>query len=145
MLDYTVIEKANQLKKTMDAAYTVFRKRPSVENAAKHTTATAAFTDYCTNAIIEMIKEINQEDTTDKRAEILAKFDEYKLCTRCGAELLYMVDKDQYVENIDFLEDFPGWCYSCLLEYCTTHRCEDCTVTVRNFDCPFVEVKKLHE
>lgn len=141
MIDNTKIKKAEELKKAMDAAYTILKKRPSTENATKWTMATRSFNDYCVKIITEAIAEDNE----DKRQEILQHFDEYKVCKSCGKELLFLADKNNYVAHGDFVEDFKGWCYDCLVKYCTERECVGCTVTPNPFNCPFLELKKLNE
>ena len=139
MIDSTVLYTATKLKKEMDAAYIVFRKDPTVERAALWTTATTLFNDFCVKTINSLI-----EDDTDKRAEILANIDEYKICKQCGAEVLYLIDDKNFVTNINFVEDFPGWCFDCLVKHCTKTECKDCTVSKNTANCPFAEVKRLH-
>ena len=140
MIDQTTLLKASELKKTMDAAYTVFKKRPTPEAAATWTAATKEYTNYCTSIITDLV----QEEDEDKKAEILFHFNEYKTCNTCGLELLHKVTDDTYIEHNEFLKYFPGWCYSCLLDYCTSNECEGCTVTKYPDNCPFDKIKKLH-
>ena len=140
MIDDLTIEHAAKLKKVADAAYLVFKKSPTTVNAATWTQASRDFNTFCVDAISKLI----EEDITDKTAEILANADKYKTCNQCGAKLLYLTSDTNYVASSDFLEDFPGWCYPCLLEYCTTHNCEGCTVTSRPSNCSFLDVKNLH-
>lgn len=141
MIDATVLYNAENLKKTMDAAYLVFKKRPTLDNATTWSTATRAYNDFC----IKTITDLLSKEDSDKKAEILANIDKYKECKNCGKELVYVVGTDNIVTSIDFAEDFPGWCYECLVDYCTSHNCEGCTVSTRPLTCSFAEIKKLHE
>lgn len=140
MIDQTILLKASELKKVMDAAYMIFKKRPTPEAAAKWTAATKEYTNYCTSVITDLI----QEEDEDKTEEILYYFDDYKTCKLCNLELLHKVTDDTYIEHIDFLKDFPGWCYSCLLEHCVSSECVNCDVPEDPDHCPFYNVKKLH-
>lgn len=141
MIDILVLNNARKLKKEMDAAYKVFKKTPTFENANLWTAKVREYNDFCVKAIETLISE---DDAANKKEEILANVDKYKKCNQCEAELLYLTSEDNYVASSDFVEDFPGWCYPCLVEYCTTHECEGCTVTKRPFNCSFAEIKKLN-
>ena len=141
MIDITVVDRAVQLKKELDAAYLVFKKAPTIENSAAWMTATRAYNDYCISIMTGLVDDRIEQLTY--REDIVANFDKYKKCNHCGAELLYPTTGDKFVASSDFVEGFPGWCYPCLVEYCTTHECEGCTVNTR-LACPFKEVKKLH-
>jgi hypothetical protein len=139
MININTLTQAKELKKIADSSYIVFKKNPTTVNASNWTVASRNFTDFCVKTISDLI--IEDQDLT---SEILANPDRYKTCKQCDAELLYLTDANNYVASSDFVEAFPGWCYPCLVEYCTTHECEGCTVTTRPFNCPFSEVKKLH-
>lgn len=140
MIDTTTRLEARQLKKEKDAAYLVFKKHPSVENANIWSAASRAYDDFCIKTITDLITD---EDSS--KEEVLANFDKYKTCKTCGTELLYLSGVNNYVAGVNFVEDFPGWCYDCLVEYCTSHKCEGCTVSSRPLNCSFAEVKKLKE
>lgn len=143
MINTTTLQTAANLKKTADAAYKVFKLKPTVDNASNWTNASRAFNDFC----VETVTDLIEKDSTDKQEEILSKIDEYKTCQQCGAEVLYQISDRQFITNINFLEDFPGWCFDCLLAYCTTHSCEGCEVNPKLLakNCPFSEVKKLYK
>ena len=138
MLSKATIEEATRLKKVMDATYIVFRKEPTVEHANAWTAATVAFNDYCASSIKSLI-----EEDANRHEEILANIDSYKVCSQCGAEVLYQIDDKNYVTNINFVDYFPGWCYDCLLKHCLATDCESCTVSATPDNCPFSEVKKI--
>ena len=140
MIDIMVINKAVKLKKEMDAAYLVFKKEPTVENSAKWTSSTRAYNDYCISTITKLVNE--QIDSMTYVEDIIANFDKYSKCDKCGAELLFRTAEDKFVASSDFVESFPGWCYPCLVEHCANTKCEDCTVNTKP-TCPFAEVKKL--
>lgn len=139
LTDPTTLYNAKKLKKEADAAYLVFKKNPSVANANSWTMAVRAFNDYC----VTMVKSMIEDDAADKTADILANPDKYKTCGQCGAEVLYLTSDKNYVASSDFIEDFPGWCYPCLVEHCTTHECEGCTVPEDYRTCSFKEAKNL--
>lgn len=140
MIDNTTLKVAKQLKDKKDAAYSVFKRRPTTDHSAAYTLALKAFNDFCVSTIEDLIKDTN---TADKQAEILANLEDYRVCKQCGTELLYAAE-DRYIASSDFLEDFPGWCYTCLSEHCTTTDCESCTVA-DHATCSFIEIKKLNE
>lgn len=142
MIDNITVDKATQLKNTMDAAYLVFKKTPTFENANIWTAATRAYNDFCITTITNLVKA--QEDESNIHEDIIANTEKYKTCKQCGAELLYLTSDNNYIASSAFLENFPGWCYSCLVDYCATHECEGCTVTSRPFKCSFLEVKKFY-
>lgn len=142
MIDITVIDKAVKLKKELEAAYIVFKKTPTVENSAAWITATRIYNDFCISTITALVEErIGQ---VNQREDIVTNFDKYKECNQCGAGLLFPTTGDNYIASSDFVEDFAGWCYPCLVQHCTTHECEGCTVAKNPETCPFKEVKKLH-
>lgn len=138
MIDSNTLVTAKDLKATSDAAYLVFKKNPSVANANGWATANRAFTDFCINTIEALI-----EEDADKTADILANPDKYKKCSQCNSEILYLTSNDNYVASSDFIEDFPGWCYPCLVKHCTTHECESCEVPEDYRTCSFKEAKNL--
>ena len=141
MIDATVLYTAENLKKTMDAAYVVFRKRPTTDNATLWTTASRNYTDFC----VKTITDLFSEEAENKQQEILKNIDAYKVCNKCSKELVYGVGSKDFVASIDFVEDFPGWCYDCLLDHCLSCKCGDCTVATRPSECSFVTIKNLHE
>ncbi len=142
MIDPTILSRAAELKKTADAAYKVFKAKPSIENASTWTNANRAFNEFC----VTLIKDLIEEDETVKKEEILSRIDEYKKCDTCGAEVLHQLGDVTFITNINFLEDFPGWCFDCLLTHCTSTDCEGCEVNPKSsaHNCPFSEVKRLY-
>ena len=147
IIDEATVNEYKRLKKEMEAAYTVFKHSPTGSNASSYTRATQAFTSFCVDTMKSLIalSEDNKQDT------ILENFDDYKVCKQpgCNAELLYKVNDDHYIASSEFVEDFPGWCYSCLLEYCTTHECnatcERCKeLKIQPAACSFREIKNLN-
>lgn len=141
MIDKAVIEKAAQYKREADAAYTVFKKDPSLTNATTWTNTSRVFSDYCVKVVTDLIEL--QTDTPVKPDDILTNIDKYKTCSCCGSELLFPTG-DSYITSSDFVEDFPGWCYTCLVEHCTECDCEACAVVTDPTKCSFKEIKKLH-
>ena len=142
ILPDNVITKYLQLKKTSDAAFTIFRKDPSVENATRHIEASNILKAYCVNAFEALVSETPEEDPVSND-EILANIDTYKTCTHCGSELLYLTDEDSYIASSDFLPDFPGWCYPCLTAHCSTQDCEACTIAKDPSTCSFRGIKEI--
>lgn len=142
MIDVSVIDKAAKLKKEMDAAYLIFKKTPTIENSATWTTTTRIYNDYCIQTITSLVNE--RIGASDRLEDITKNFDKYRKCEQCETELLFPVKGDEFIASSDFVEGFPGWCYSCLLEYCKTHECDSCTVNKNLYGCSFAEVKKLH-
>lgn len=139
MINNETLLTAKKLKETSDAAYLVFKKNPSIANANSWVAAKQAFTDFCISTIEALIED-TAGDAADK---ILTNFDKYRACERCGAELLFPTTRDNYIASSDFLEDFPGWCYPCLVEHCSNQNCDTCTVPADNQNCSFKEVKNL--
>lgn len=140
MIDIMVIDKAVKLKREADAAYLVFKRTPTVENSARWTSAARAYNDYCVSVMTKLVDE--RIGAIDKAEDIATNFDKYSKCETCDADLLYKTSDTKYVASSDFIEDFPGWCYPCLVEHCANTQCEDCTVNTKPV-CPFAEVKKL--
>jgi hypothetical protein len=136
-----IITKYLYLKKRSDAAFTVFRKNPSVENATKHIEASNILKAYCLEAFEFLVAE-TPEDESVLNAEILANLDTFKTCTHCGSDLLYLTDEDSYIASSDFLPEFPGWCYNCLTEHCSEQACETCTVVTDPTTCSFKGIKE---
>ena len=139
MITQEILDTAARLKSNMDAAYIVFKKRPTLENNTTWMSAAREYNNFCVSTITDLVTE-----EVDKKQEILDNFDTYKVCSQCGLELLFPTKEGEYIEHLDFMEDFPGWCYSCLLNYCTTNSCEGCKISPRPFKCPFDKIKKLH-
>jgi hypothetical protein len=142
MIDPIILSRAAELKKIADASYKVFKTKPTIENASTWTNANRTFNDFC----VTIIKDLLDEDKTNKKEEILANIEEYKTCNTCGAEVLHQLDDTSYITNINFLDDFPGWCFDCLLTHCTSTDCDSCEInpnTLAN-TCPFSEVKRLY-
>jgi hypothetical protein len=139
IIDDNIISQAHQFKKEADAAYLIFKKEPTVPNAKNWTVRTKVYKDFCTKVITDILNA--QEETLDKQEEILANIETYKTCKQCNAELLYETPENTFVASSDFLEDFPGWCYTCLTEHCLTHDCETCTVVTDPTKCSFKDVK----
>lgn len=140
MIDIMVIDKAVKLKREADAAYLVFKKNPTIDNATRWTATNRTYTNFCVSTVTELVDE--RIDSITQAEDIAANFDKYSKCKTCGAELLYKTSDTKYVASSDFIEDFPGWCYPCLVEHCANTQCEDCTVNTKPV-CPFAEVKKL--
>lgn len=142
MINTQVINTAKDLKNKMDAAYTVFKKNPTIENSTTWTNTVRIFNSYCVKAITDLI-----EDKPSNKEDIIKNFDKYSKCKCCNTELLYIADKDRdnYVASLEFMENFPGWCYSCLVEHCLKTDCNNCTIAnPSNVNCSFLEIKNLH-
>ena len=151
MINITTIDRAVQLKKKMDAAYLVFKKQPTIEASAQWTSATRAYNDYCVNVVDSLVEDRINETTYHE--DILTNFERYRKCSCCDAPLLFPVKTsvgegdievvEDFVASSDFVDGFPGYCYPCLVEYCTTHECATCEVNSIPATCIFKEVKNL--
>ena len=141
MLDSTTLGTYLQLKKRMDAAYTVFKKEPSVINATRHTAAAQAFTTFCVDTMAVLAGDT---EDSNKKEQILANIEQYRTCEKCESELLYPVDNRGFIESNDFVPDFPGWCHTCLVEHCCAHDCATCTLPEDADTCSYKEIKKLY-
>jgi hypothetical protein len=141
MLDEIMRNEYIRLKKDMDAAYKVFKRNPILSNASGYTTAMQAFTSFCVDAMATLadVKELE-----NPREEILNNIDAYKTCSHCDKILLINIDDKHYLESSEFLEDFPGWCHSCLTEHCKNTECSGCTVAAHPAACSFKEVKNIY-
>ena len=142
MINIVTVDKAVDLKREMDAAYLVFKKTPTVENSAAWTSAARNYKTYCVKVIDDLVKE--RIDSITYRENIAENFDKYHKCDACGSELLFKTSDTDYIASSDFLEDFPGWCYPCLVEHCMATACDACTVNTKPV-CAFAKVKELHE
>ena len=142
-LSTDIIDNYFKYKNKMNAAYTVFKKNPSIVNAAKHTEATNEFNTFCTQTLAVLVGDVSPEGS-DKKLEILANFDDYKTCKQCNHELLFSVSNNHYIASGDFLEDFPGWCYTCLVEHCQSTDCETCAVSKDTNACSFKGIKEAY-
>ena len=160
ILDSNILRTYVQLKNKMDAAYLVLKKDPSVTNATIHTLAAQAFTTFC----VDTMKDLTgvHQESSNKQAEILADLNAnsteegttsaYLTCAEdsCGTQLVFPVgDPGNYtgfIESIDFVPDFPGWCHKCLVDHCSNTDCADCTIcpTPSVSTCPYHEVKKIY-
>lgn len=139
MINTDTVSTAKQLKKVADSAYLIFKKNPTVENSQRWATANRSYRDFCTIVFDNLIKE-----SSDPGPDIVENFDQYKTCSICGAELLYLTSENTYIASSDFVEDFPGWCYTCLAEHCTNTDCSKCTVSTDPGNCSFSEVKEYY-
>lgn len=140
MLDPVVLTKYFRLKNERDISYKIFKRKPSVENATKHTTAVQNFTKFC----VENMAALAEDREDDKKTEILANLDTYKTCKTCGADLLYIIDEQNYIERNDFVEGFPGWCFGCLAKHCKETSCDTCDLIKDPAVCGFKELKNIY-
>jgi hypothetical protein len=130
-----------ELKKQVDAAYAVLKKTPSSENVTRYSNLQLKLQELCVQIVEEEVSKVVTEKDTHK--EILENIEEYKTCKECGSEILYQINEGNFIASSDFVEDFPGWCYNCLLQHCIATNCEACTVTTSS-KCSFKEIKKLN-
>jgi hypothetical protein len=133
----------NKLKRQMNAAYSIFKKEPSLSSATRYTDAANTFKAFCVDTMASLVEDPS-EDPSALKSDIAANIDKYKTCRQCGRELLYPIDTVGYIASSDFLEEFPGWCQSCLVEHCCSHDCELCTVTNDPSTCSFKETKQFY-
>ena len=139
-----VINNYYEVKNKMDAAYTLFRKDPSVVNAAKHTEATNNYRTFCVDTLAALVGDLPKDKDSIKQ-DIIANIDEYKTCKQCGRDLLYPVSSSSYIASSDFVEEFPGWCHECLVDHCLATDCPDCTLTEDPATCPFLAIKQVYQ
>lgn len=140
LMDKETIAKYKQLKREMDAAYRIFRKSPTLENATRHTTASQAFTSFC----VETMKTLTSYLEEDFNQKILEDFETYRVCRCCNTELLFKITDDRFVASSSFVPEFPGICFDCLVEHCCTNGCSFCAMVEDPSTCPFKEVRKVY-
>lgn len=141
MIDITVVDHAVKLKKEADATYLVFKNEPTIENSTHWISANRAYEDYCVSTMTKLVNE--RINTITAAEDIATNFNKYSKCASCGSEILYKTDDEGFIASSDFVEEFPGWCYPCLVAHCTNHNCETCSIVKDHLTCKFTEVKKL--
>ena len=141
-LNAEIINTYFTLKNKLDAAYLVFRRQPSLESAAKHTNAMQEFRSYCINTMADLVGD--KSDTSAENNKILENFEDYEVCKQCRTKVVFRTAEDQFIKSKDFLADFPGWCYNCLVEHCYQTDCQACTVAADPSKCSFKEVKNTY-
>lgn len=137
MLDQDIIATAQKLKKIMDATYLIFKKDPTKDNARRRAKAAQAFANFCKEVFNSLITDVSYTE------EILNNLDSYQTCKQCDAELIYLTSTDNYVSSFDFIKEFPGWCYSCLVKHCATTDCKMCMLSSDANTCPLKWVDKV--
>ena len=75
---------------------------------------------------------------------ILNNLETYRTCGQCNSELLFPVSDQRYIASSDFIPEFPGWCFTCLVEHCLATDCEQCKVAANPATCSFKETKKIY-
>ena len=141
MLTQEILDRYKELKRKKDAAYLVFKKEPTMINATKHAGATQAFTSFC----IETMEALaGEEDNNNEQEDILANIEKYKTCKQCEREVLYQVDAGHFIRSSEFVEDFPGWCHSCLIDHCREVECQYCSLIEDYENCPYKEIKNIY-
>ena len=68
--------------------------------------------------------------------------EDYIKCKTCGSTLLVDIGDGRYIGSSDFMEEFPGWCLPCILEFVDTHcrtegSCKTCSVHMDSDTCIF--------
>jgi hypothetical protein len=137
MLDSNILSKAKQLQSNMNTAYAIFKKNPTTDNANSWGAATRSFNEFCVKAISDLLNE-----TKEASSDVTSNIEAFKNCKQCGAELLFPTVGDHFIASSDFLEEFPGWCYSCLVEHCQNTDCSECKVSKDPVNCSFKIVKE---
>ena len=139
-----LIKKYKQLKLRMDAAYDVFRRVPSQAAAVRYHTNTHTFKTFCTEAMQQFADE-SPSSGLDKET-ILANFDSYRICNSCLKELLFRTQSDDFVATLDFIQEFPGSCFTCQVDYCVEQDCVTCSENPESEPdkCPFKEIKNIY-
>ena len=138
----TIKQRYQALKQKADIAYLVFKHDASQANASRHINALQAFNKYCVEA---MAKIAEDADDASNKEMLLANFNHYQTCNKCKSELLFQLGESDLMVSPDFIQQFPGWCYKCLVEYCTTHDCKLCNVATDADTCFFREVKAIYQ
>lgn len=141
MLDAKMLDTYKALKSKMTAAYAVFKRSPTHQNIARHSTASQAFTNFC----IEAMAELADDKAVDNTDKILQNIEDYKTCKTCGSELLYLTDLKNYIASSEFVPEFPGWCHTCLIEHCLKTPCESCKLVSDPTTCAYKDVKKFYQ
>lgn len=139
MLDQAVLAEYFKLKNERDISYKIFKRKPSAENASKHTIAVQNFTNFC----VENMAALADDNESNRKEEILSKLADYKSCKTCGADLLYIIDEQNYIERNDFVAAFPGLCFDCLTKHCSSTSCEACDLVEDSAVCGFKELKNI--
>jgi len=137
------ISRYKELKELTEAAYLVFKKLPNPENASRYSSLKLQLQELCVEIVEDMMKE--QFPEKDKKDTILNNIEEYRFCKTCDSEILYQVSPEEYIASSDFVEDFPGWCYDCLLTHCSETKCEECMVSKDPTSCSFRKIKEISE
>jgi hypothetical protein len=139
MLDAALLDEYYRLKKDKEALYQIFKKEPSILNSTRYTTAVQAFTNFCVDTLAVLAEDTEAADTPSE--DVMLHLADYKTCKQCGMELIFPVDEKHYIESSNFLIDFPGWCYSCLLDHCCEQNCQTCSVSKDPDNCSFKDIK----
>ncbi len=137
------LDECRVLKEQVDAAYSVFKKHPSPDNATQYSSVKLQYQKMCEKFVTDQLNEQAAEE--DRKNTILENIEDYRVCKTCGSELLYQTSEKDYVASSDFIEDFPGWCMDCLTKHCLTTDCEACTVAKNPEACSFKNIKKIYQ
>jgi hypothetical protein len=57
--------------------------------------------------------------------------------------LLVKIYDGRYIGSSDLVEEFPGWCYTCLAEHCCATDCAICNIKDKE-DCSFKSMKEFY-
>ena len=121
-----------------NTAYAIFKKNPTTSNANNWSLATRAFNEFCVKAIKDLL-----EETKEASSDVASNLEAFKKCKQCGSDLLFSTTEGHFIASSDFLEEFPGWCYSCLVEHCQNTDCSECKVSTDPSVCSFKRVKEV--
>ena len=135
------ISRYKELKELTEAAYLVFKKLPTQENASRYSSLKLQLQELCVEIVEDMMKEQFPEE--DKKEPILENIEKYRYCKTCDSEILYQISPEEFIASSDFVEGFPGWCYDCLLTHCSKTNCDECTVSEDPTSCSFRSVKEI--
>lgn len=138
MFNPEILDKARQLQTDANTAYAIFKKNPIPSNANNWSTANRAFNEFCVTVMKDLLDE-----TKEASLDVISNLDVFKNCKQCGSELLFSTTEDHFIASSDFLEEFPGWCYNCLVEHCQNTDCSDCKVSKDPATCSFKRVKEI--
>lgn len=136
VLDDNIIKKFNEHIGHLDSMYDLYLNEPNELNYTRHKQSAEAFTRFCVNTMINLVEQSNR---SSKKSQI--PFEDYLTCKTCGAALLVSTEGG-YIGSSDFMEEYPGWCLPCILEFIDTHcktegSCKTCSVHTDSEACIF--------
>jgi len=68
----------------------------------------------------------------------------YAYCRKCNCKLIIPLERGRWICSSAFVEEFPGWCYECLLTHCLNTECEVCEIKDKK-ECSFKGIKEFYQ